>query len=103
MKPIRDSRPRARWAWRLPLAAALVALCAGDAMAQFVMRQYTTSNIGANSVRTPCFELSSTAGEAVPDTASAAGPYLLHAGFLGAGPVNPRNNIFRDEFEDCSR
>ena len=95
-----ESQHPARRAWR-PLLAAAIVLFAGDAFAQYVLRQSTTAGSGVSSVTSPCFALSGTAGEGVADSSS-AGHFRLYSGFWGAGPATPRNSIFRDGFEDCS-
>jgi hypothetical protein len=96
----KDVPRHAGLAWRLALAGVIV-LCAGDAFAQYTLRQSTTASSGVGTVMTPCYALSSTAGEAITDTSS-AGSFRLYSGFWGAGPATPRNSIFRDGFEDCS-
>ena len=95
-----DLLPLSSRAWRLAPAAAIV-LCAGDALAQYTLRQSTTAGSGVSSVTTACDALSSTTGEAITDTSS-AGRFRLYSGFWGAGPATPRNSIFHDGFEDCS-
>jgi hypothetical protein len=99
MRRTKDLRTCARRAWRLLLAAAVV-LFASDAFAQYVLRQ-TAAGTGVSNATTPCFQLSSSAGEAVANVSS-SGSFRLFSGFWGAGPSTPRNSIFRDGFEDCS-
>lgn len=99
MRRTNDLRSHARRIWR-PLLTAAVVLFASDAFAQYVLRQ-TAAGSGVSSVTTPCFVLSSSAGEAVADVSS-SGTFRLFSGFWGAGPSTPRNSIFRDGFEDCS-
>jgi hypothetical protein len=99
MRPTNDLQIHAHRAWR-PLLAAAVVLFAGDAFAQYVLRQ-AAAGTGVSNVTSPCFLLSSSAGEAVAHVSS-SGSFRLFSGFWGAGPSTPRNSIFRDGFEDCS-
>ena len=82
------------------LAAAAVLVAASNAYAQFVLRQDAVAVTGAVRVSNSCFTLSNAAGEAVAVPAVTGG-YRLFSGFWGARAPTPREDLFRDSFEDC--
>ena len=102
MKRMKDGQYRWRSLQRLLFAAVLAATCAGNALAQLVMRQHTMSGTGVSAIRNSCYVLSNTVGEAVAAPTS-AGQYQLASGFWGARPTaSQHNSIFSNGFEDCS-
>ena len=101
MKRLQESRHRWRSVRRFLFAAVIAATCVGDALAQFVMRQYTVAGSGVSASHSACYSLSNTSGEAVTGPVG-AGQYQLNSGFWGARPSVLHDSIFNDGFEDCS-
>jgi hypothetical protein len=101
MTRMKDGQYRWRSLQRLLFVAVLAASCAGNALAQLVIRQYTVSGTGS-AIRNACYALSNTVGEAVAGPTN-AGQYQLASGFWGARPTAlQQNSIFSNGFEDCS-
>jgi len=95
-----DDLARSRRKLYCVFAVAIAGAMAGDAIAQFVLRQDVTASTGG-TVRNSCFTLSQTTGEAVASPAT-SGNLKLFSGFWGARPLAVRDSLYSDGFEDCS-
>ena len=90
-----------------PLLAALLATGAlADAAAQssggaFRVDPAAIAGGGVSAARSACFKLSGTLGQA-PLGSSSGGAFVVSSGFwVVPGPARP-DDIFQDQFEECS-